>query len=927
MLYDCRNGCIVPGISVSGETWETNENTSDSRPTMDVKTEEKQSKLGVRGHVTYSILGVDKTVSAKYLRDRKTTSNTARVTLEYKQMSSTNHFSPFEEYDSEAQKHALESGVATHLVTTIRYGCEVVFTFEKTVKEGQTKDDVQGPMVTYLKQAATDINLEKTNSSDESTNAFENCSIIIDGDFKFTNASEKPKTLEDAIRFCQGIHKIMAGRAYPKEVCLAPLSKFLFANTSISKLSDASFSLIDGEVKRVAQDLASIVAQAQNLSANRICLMFQGIRKQLLRFEKLVADYLLSFQQDVSEIIVEKRNDKSKLGKAMHSVYQKYSTSPFACTELRKWFTHIEKEITVLEKCLKFIGHQKVIKAFGVGEKAELIHSFEWEMVISLEFTLAGKFQENLIHIMECYQTTKPTTTPAPPNNWYLQQAMKTKMLQFMHLVRSTPSDQGVCFVVTDSTSREHLSGVPGIESGIIVFKYTNTIPAVYEIPSCPSKPKKTDSSLTSISIAWDAPNERAFEIKYYQISYWPRTKAHKSKTIRTTGTETNATIDTLKSNTDYVFIVCGVCCPGSTDDSEQSDAISTKGSPLTKSLLLSNPTSIPNVSHYTVSACTSKPTLNVPHQIAQYEVGTAQTDADSCLEKCIVVTGPSMLLIRSATDALFNFIMNVSYTDKVCFTVSSPSIEDNSEWITVCKIHRQNQITLTIVQVSCSPRLKERNFVQLETCLTKIGINQLHSLILVPEESCTSPLLFSSKCNLWSLLSFFGNDLNDSVLVLVPCSNEQLVLDREMQKRRLVEAEIPVTKVIPFYPFAQVAKTVSKGKEIWTTNQKMMEELLLHLENASPIGTKSTLQVLQMEQKLGKALSELLFEHKKASVSIKQEINNSFQFLGKNSLKSNPLYDLDILNRLMKEKVIGCEYLALRMEQVQIIQDIISFN
>lgn len=584
MLYDSRNGCIVPGISVSGKILETNDNTSDSRPTMDVNTEEKQSKLEVTGQVTFSVLFVDKTVSAKYLRDRKTTSNTARVTLEYKHMSLTKHFSPAEDYNSEAQRHALESGVATHLVKTIRYGCEVVFTFEKTVKEGQSKDDVQGPMVAYLKKAATDINLEKKSSSDESTNAFENCNIIIDGDYKFTNASEKPKTLEEAIRFCQGIHKIMAGTAYPKEVTLTPLSRFPFVKTRISKLSDASFSLIvDGEVKRVAQDLARIIAQAQNLSANRICLMFQGIRRQLLKFEKLVADYWSSFQQDVSEIIATKRNDNSKSGIAMHSPYQKYSTSPFACSELRKWLTHKEKEITVLEKCLKFVEHQKVIKAFGVGEMAEIIYSFEWEMVVSLEFTLVGKFQESLIHNMECYQEGKAliqASKPTAPSNWYLQPAMKTKVLQFMHLVRTTPSDQGVCFVVTDGTSREHLSRVPGIESGIIVFKYTNAIPVMYEIPSCPSKPKKTESSFTSISIAWDAPNERAFEIKYYQISYWPSTKANKSKTMRTTGTETNATIDSLKSNTEYVFVVCGVCSPGSTDDSEQSDVISTKGSP-----------------------------------------------------------------------------------------------------------------------------------------------------------------------------------------------------------------------------------------------------------------------------------------------------------------------------------------------------------
>ena len=103
MLYDCRRDALVPGITLWNEKQLNVASSEKPQPssTFEIIAEDsikdKMFSLGVEGSLSLSLVGglVNVSGSAKYVHDRKSSENTARVTLKYMQLyfqiPATNH--------------------------------------------------------------------------------------------------------------------------------------------------------------------------------------------------------------------------------------------------------------------------------------------------------------------------------------------------------------------------------------------------------------------------------------------------------------------------------------------------------------------------------------------------------------------------------------------------------------------------------------------------------------------------------------------------------------------------------------------------------------------------------------------------------------------------------------------------------------------
>ena len=114
----------------------------------------------------------------------------------------------------------------------------------------------------------------------------------------------------------------------------------------------------------------------------------------------------------------------------------------------------------------------------------------------------------------------------------------------------------------------------------------TITITQTFTICTAPGKPKAVNVLPKSIDLIWNEPAKHAYLIKYYSIVYNVLGSGI-SKSINTENNSTKLTIDSLYPNTTYTFKVSAHCELGVSEESEESNPISTMPD---KSLKLSKP-------------------------------------------------------------------------------------------------------------------------------------------------------------------------------------------------------------------------------------------------------------------------------------------------------------------------------------------------
>ncbi|KAF9998962.1 hypothetical protein BGZ65_005607, partial [Modicella reniformis] len=211
-LYDARTG-LSTNISVLKKILpqtliESRDETAiNTKLTTSESYKEKFDILDVSGNLKVNILAglVSVNAKGKYLTTEKTTSKLVKIAMSYALQTKLDRINirsnMMRDY---INTNALNSSMATHVVTGIQWGANVVCSFEHTLQEGESKEEVSDSLRGSVATVKVDVDggstLSKKSKESNKETSFE---INVVGDV--VPGREYPTTVDDAIMFLRNI--------------------------------------------------------------------------------------------------------------------------------------------------------------------------------------------------------------------------------------------------------------------------------------------------------------------------------------------------------------------------------------------------------------------------------------------------------------------------------------------------------------------------------------------------------------------------------------------------------------------------------------------------------------------------------------------------------------------------------------------------
>ena len=355
MFYDCRNDQLIPGMTLWNTTLlratlsQRPQHSSDFEIIAEDTLSDTISKLGIEANLSLSVMGglVSVSGAAKYLDDRKSSRNQARVTLKYYCTSRLEQLTIEQLAVSEIQRpEVFDKGIATHVVTGIVYGAEAFFVFDREVTHSENYRDIHRNMealVTTLPgisdiKGSSDVDI-KDNDKQE-VDKF-HCKFYSD-----VILEENPSTFQDAVRVYRELPQLFgehSTKAVPKMVWLHKLN-----SKAAQMVRQISTSLVT-QAQQCLDILHVTQIRNNDLMKTKVYDYFPGYQHQLSQFREMINEFRVDFMKQIVRI----RGGGSEEGELhVAELLKRVHQSPFNEGSLSKWLAVKEEEINVLSQHL-----------------------------------------------------------------------------------------------------------------------------------------------------------------------------------------------------------------------------------------------------------------------------------------------------------------------------------------------------------------------------------------------------------------------------------------------------------------------------------------------------------------------------------------------------------------------------------------------
>ena len=344
VLYDCRNDSLIPGVTLWGpDTLGTAKHAMMEGSDFEIITEDsfnqKTLHLDVSAGLKLSVLGglVKAGGSGKFLYDRTTSKNQARVSLRYNSTSrfehlDMNHLGKFE------YPQVFEDDIATHVVTAVQYGADAIFVFDRQVDSTEKFYHVHGnleamisvlPSIDLQVGGNADLDLQKKGNEGK-----EKIQCKFYGDFILP---KNPTTYQDAVRVYQELPKLLGGAGYPnsvpKKVWLYPLSKL---DSRVHRMVHEISSYLIDDLQEVMESLHEQEVRINDLIKSEVCSCFEYIKTDLEKLRRCIGAYKVTVMKKLSTLLPKVRGggeEEAKLAELLEMNYK----SPFSYEKVSSW--------------------------------------------------------------------------------------------------------------------------------------------------------------------------------------------------------------------------------------------------------------------------------------------------------------------------------------------------------------------------------------------------------------------------------------------------------------------------------------------------------------------------------------------------------------------------------------------------------------
>ncbi|EGC40240.1 hypothetical protein DICPUDRAFT_25386 [Dictyostelium purpureum] len=288
--------------------------------------QEKFSSLGVDANLKLSILSglIEITGSASYLKEDNSEKKVVRGSLIYKieTVLDSININPLK---SLIDIDSLNNSEATHIVTRIKYGANVIVTFEKTYSDEANKTEVSGSLSAVMKKIGGSFSMD----GDVSLNLKENERKLLD-EFKIKfvgdvipKNEEIPSSVETALNIMKKIPKYLEtvnkGKGKPVEYMLLPIETVqrqlsieaglerVYKNIGEDLINqiEVEFEQLAGHQLELKGFYAELLEMKDYFNINQLSPVFDFINKVSVNektFKKSISEFIVAVRSCTKEI-------------------------------------------------------------------------------------------------------------------------------------------------------------------------------------------------------------------------------------------------------------------------------------------------------------------------------------------------------------------------------------------------------------------------------------------------------------------------------------------------------------------------------------------------------------------------------------------------------------------------------------------------
>ena len=586
MLYDRRSDQLVLGKTLwspdhLGQAVSTiTKPYTNSEVLAEDTIDDKTSALNIEASIKMSFLGglVNVQGAAKYLDDRKTSSNHCRVVLKYEVTTELKQLTMEHLGRGKVQyPEVFDQDIATDVVVGILYGAKAFFIFDQEVSKDESLKEVHGNMEVLVKSLpgiSTD-GRDSVDITEDQKKKTEKMHCKMYGDFR-TEGS--PTTYEEAVRVYKQLPSLIGDKgenAVAVQVYLRPLSEIDTKGQRMVREINPNYISKTCDIQEHIQFIGS---KCSDLMREDVCSSFPRIKKQLSSFKSNISRYKIFFQKKLLPLLPTIRGGEAEES-ALGDIFEEKERSPFAQTRIDAWIVEKEREMKRLQGIIGFLGDTPFLSPEDVENKAFDPNN---EHVVCCTFKI-GKEDDPQILSMDAYLTGKvlpelerkaSSGTDDKNANKRIRQTLK----QFSQLKSANEDHKEVKFLATEECLSDTFNGNPG--AFIYLYEEGELENDDFKMSPKPENLEAESARDDSIELWWNDPHWNENKIEKYKVqckkdeanSDWITQYTPCGKEAKKT-----ATISGLQPATSYLVRVCAV---GQIVVSQYSDTLSATTKP-----------------------------------------------------------------------------------------------------------------------------------------------------------------------------------------------------------------------------------------------------------------------------------------------------------------------------------------------------------
>ncbi|XP_058035267.1 uncharacterized protein LOC131196502 isoform X1 [Ahaetulla prasina] len=641
-LYDCRKDALIPGITL----WDYDSLQKDLTIKPQPKTESEiiasdsiddtASALDISASLKASFLAglIEVGGSAKYLRDKKKSKQQARVTLQYKTTT---------RYEQLTMSHlgiqnvsypaVFEQGTATHVVTSILYGAQAFFVFDREVSSTEMVKNIEGNLLATIKKEISitgQANMKLNEEEKENALKFR-CKFH--GDFSL---ERNPVTFQDAMKVYTTLPKKLGKdgeKAVPMRVWLYPLTKL--DCRAAKMVREISLTLIF-DAEKILEELNEIEMQINDLANDPIAETFPEIKRKIQQFKDLCKQHRQIFQKQLARMLPSIRGGGQEEG-TLVDLLTSINQSPFNSQRLREFLDTKKREInfvksyrTILSK-IQLISSQNKLEEIVLNPQNVYVVAFiftslheEEPFLLSLQDQLQEQFLQESVKSTRFHPEVKKGLA------WFEYKETTRNARQAAKSIKDffsvNQSNEKIRFVVASLPDVD----IPG--ASIYLYEDGELVSKNFELPSKPLPFLISELRHNSIQLKFQPAEHGRATISSYLVEYKVAGEEN-WKTVRTEDSGEMFLLKDLPPNTEYQFQYAACCKPGCSKSSELGPPIKTlPTSPPEKLRMVTAASSVISVAWMSPSIVASG--VVVKEYKVEYRMVEAEAGKDQWTEK-----------------------------------------------------------------------------------------------------------------------------------------------------------------------------------------------------------------------------------------------------------------------------------------------------